>query len=1361
MLASVFGKKRLKQVTHPRRAPSPPSPASFASPELGDSSFSSDQDASLLDGTGNRGVHVPLQLDFQKRESISDWFPPGLLKAENTLTSIPERNVSLPGASSSRTDLTKQVGKSDTRNLILDDVIVIAAEGSQQQEIPPSPEHPDKKAQLAPESVQPPRSREPSPSGAVRRPVPNPIQIPHNPHTTRVRVHRSPSVGALTAPQFRSGKDSNAPSRNASRPNSSYSDDISSAVSGTTLAREMLAEFTFGAGGVRDSRFRQTLTRQDSATLPKGERFRSSSYWKNRRISNGEIVTSPEYALDSPVPPIPPIPSSAELSALASGTSLRSARRRHSIVGIESVVSTDALDSGNLADSEDVMKPRRSGSLTQVSREIHQIKRLSRVSRISEGSSPAPSPAPSSKSHSVHQTSGLNDSSASSVYADADTSVESGHCDEPRGPLTDSTSTPDLFSPDAPTTGSASVYSHTTNSTDNRSYSTQATSVKSPATGPLSSDSRVDQARSKAAGSRSDSQPRPIVTLPFGDRPHSVQVPYTAGPLTSRLSEDSMNSSRLPFRPPPPLGRSPVESPDILDMMFAQGNVVGRAPSSRSGSRHAPLIFSPESMTTTIEFSSSSGSPSTTSAAQQTFPETPYAFTPYTAAGFNPPPIPSNGFSPRFGSLNRGENRPALSQRQVFGRVSVAVVTSSRPGHHPPGSPPPTSAAGSVHSIASDPGHQFATDTSGLRSAQHTLAAIEERSAPSTPMVPFPEARVQSRDDSPAPSRVEPIPEGSVSETTSSLANATESSPSVYSHRNSRAVSNPELSRPSSLVPSKRSLSSLPPPSPSPSPAPSGSIKRISPSTSQLSHAGELMQILSESPPGTNSELPPYMERGPDQTALQPPPPIQVPQADPSPPSSPFRAPPPYRSGTPEQSLSRFQRNRPAAPLGPRRPSGPTTLLAAAAGRARAASNASNASNASLSLYSNIIHATPPRQSSVPLSASTPRFQTTPVRFRGLTMEAAQWTFTSHELQSIVSTSIKESADATAIRLLPVNVLTGELPQEVERLEALSAELRMEYKVQVRRRRQRMDDLKAVVPSEISDGVAISRILEEMSEISDNLDHLADELYTVTDQLMQLKHLKDLHSTSALAMALRKLNTSLVKHMADNKNLREQVRILEADRDEGWTKAQELAAELEQLNDKISDSSVSTPLSSRDNSRHVSLARKTSLRAAKAGLRSPSRHRSQRSSVASSLNRSSLASASPALRSSGNDMIPPVPRLPIRTPLGIVTSDLPSRSSGALSEISPTSEARAMMEAQKEVMDMLGISMDTLQSPDALGSPRSHRKQRSLSAIISTPTSAPTSAKHTSEILSPQYRGLDIPDRSAVLATIGMTSHAF
>lgn len=104
MFNSVFSRRKVQRkiynFTQSRRAQSPPSPASFASPDVHekDSLHSNEHSFAFSDTSLNSktGPSPQVQLNFENRGSISEWFPTELLRAESSTLSPPERNVSLP-----------------------------------------------------------------------------------------------------------------------------------------------------------------------------------------------------------------------------------------------------------------------------------------------------------------------------------------------------------------------------------------------------------------------------------------------------------------------------------------------------------------------------------------------------------------------------------------------------------------------------------------------------------------------------------------------------------------------------------------------------------------------------------------------------------------------------------------------------------------------------------------------------------------------------------------------------------------------------------------------------------------------------------------------------------------------------------------------------------------------------------------------------------------------------------------------------------------------------------------------------------------------------------------------------------------
>lgn len=296
------------------------------------------------------------------------------------------------------------------------------------------------------------------------------------------------------------------------------------------------------------------------------------------------------------------------------------------------------------------------------------------------------------------------------------------------------------------------------------------------------------------------------------------------------------------------------------------------------------------------------------------------------------------------------------------------------------------------------------------------------------------------------------------------------------------------------------------------------------------------------------------------------------------------------------------------------------------------------------------------------MASSSPRFQTPPLKWRGYTMDAAKWTFSSSQLQGIVSRAIRQSAEASSIRLLRLETVDKEIPDELHRLEMQRTDVKTRYKMLTKRRANLYTTLTGLLDgTEQEDSTYALRVMENLKEISTELDRLAEDLHSADEQIAQLSGLRDVHSASALAMALRKLNASFLKQIADADALRTQVETLQAERDEAWSQAENVANEYDDLNERIEMGSPG-PSSYNKRSSRVLAVKKSSIRVSKAGLRSSSR----RSSVSSvSGNRMS----SSGLPSATMEDIPPVPPIPRRRPEDIRT-DLTARTS-AVSCIHP------------------------------------------------------------------------------------------
>lgn len=158
-------------------------------------------------------------------------------------------------------------------------------------------------------------------------------------------------------------------------------------------------------------------------------------------------------------------------------------------------------------------------------------------------------------------------------------------------------------------------------------------------------------------------------------------------------------------------------------------------------------------------------------------------------------------------------------------------------------------------------------------------------------------------------------------------------------------------------------------------------------------------------------------------------------------------------------------------------------------------------------------------------------FDPVPVQWKGISLEAAQWTYTSKELQSIVSRAIRSSAQVSFIRLLSTETLDHSLPAELERLSTLKAMTQSKYRFHVHRRTMLLQALNSFTLSPgdkhkdgDDGGVAITtKLVSQLSETTADCDRLMEELLQIADQQAQIGKLQDVHWASALAIALRKV----------------------------------------------------------------------------------------------------------------------------------------------------------------------------------------------------------------------------------------------
>lgn len=140
-------------------------------------------------------------------------------------------------------------------------------------------------------------------------------------------------------------------------------------------------------------------------------------------------------------------------------------------------------------------------------------------------------------------------------------------------------------------------------------------------------------------------------------------------------------------------------------------------------------------------------------------------------------------------------------------------------------------------------------------------------------------------------------------------------------------------------------------------------------------------------------------------------------------------------------------------------------------------------------------------------------------------------TFSSTELQQIVSRAIRSSARESFIRLLTVENLDNILPTELERLERSKASTQSKYRFLVHRRTMLLQALitSAQIPSakdkdKVDNMDSITKLALQLSETTAECDRLSEDLLKISDQTAQINRMLDVHWASALAIALRKVS---------------------------------------------------------------------------------------------------------------------------------------------------------------------------------------------------------------------------------------------
>ncbi|EIN06269.1 hypothetical protein PUNSTDRAFT_127619 [Punctularia strigosozonata HHB-11173 SS5] len=215
-----------------------------------------------------------------------------------------------------------------------------------------------------------------------------------------------------------------------------------------------------------------------------------------------------------------------------------------------------------------------------------------------------------------------------------------------------------------------------------------------------------------------------------------------------------------------------------------------------------------------------------------------------------------------------------------------------------------------------------------------------------------------------------------------------------------------------------------------------------------------------------------------------------------------------------------------------------------------------------------------------PLSFAPPPTPASPP-YKGLTLHAAQWTFTSPQLQAIVARAIRQSAHEDALRILPLDCLDdaeggddGASAREARRVEAAAREAQARYRFLAQRRRMVLQGLCALASGggggnggagggEEPEENVLGKLTLDLAALCAELDALAAALLAHAHALHTLRAAQHVHHSSALAIALRKLNASYAKRSRQLERAQRRVADLEGEVEEAWRVAEEVAREVD------------------------------------------------------------------------------------------------------------------------------------------------------------------------------------------------------
>lgn len=200
----------------------------------------------------------------------------------------------------------------------------------------------------------------------------------------------------------------------------------------------------------------------------------------------------------------------------------------------------------------------------------------------------------------------------------------------------------------------------------------------------------------------------------------------------------------------------------------------------------------------------------------------------------------------------------------------------------------------------------------------------------------------------------------------------------------------------------------------------------------------------------------------------------------------------------------------------------------------------------------------------------TVSFESLPIPWKGLPYEAAQWTFTSSELQEIVSRAIRLSAKESFIRLLSLQALDTDMVKEAERLEEERLAAQVKWKIEMNRRTMQMQALNSCASMFANSGEGdkenvLGGFISQVATSIASCDSILASILHMSDQQAQISVVQHRHWASALGIALRKLNKAFERQGDEMKRALIRIQTLEDELEEAWREAEGMAAEIDEM----------------------------------------------------------------------------------------------------------------------------------------------------------------------------------------------------